>query len=153
MAIGAAFVIFTLLWLIVPQNGLYWLLLLSSCALHGQRVSDGDQGCGFDRITSFTVGTLGENSMNNSITKHNPSNSIFERQTSGLASETRQLISLGHRHNWPFQVLGKAPMLQEPVRLGDWLLVPAQDDSTKVPERAMAKIQAIFAAGIRPQVS
>ncbi len=28
MAIGAAFVIFTLLWLIVPQNGLYWLLLL-----------------------------------------------------------------------------------------------------------------------------
>ncbi len=89
--------------------------------------------------------------MNNSITKHNPSNSIFERQTSGLASETRQLISLGHRHNWPFQVLGKAPMLQEPVRLGDWLLVPAQDDSTKVPERAMAKIQAIFAAGIRPQ--
>ncbi len=26
-AVGAAFVIFTLLWLIVPQNGLYWLLL------------------------------------------------------------------------------------------------------------------------------
>ena len=26
-AVAAAFVIFTLLWLIVPQSGLYWLLL------------------------------------------------------------------------------------------------------------------------------
>jgi len=42
-------------------------------------------------------------------------------------------------------------MVQEPVRLGDWLLIPAQYDSSKIPERAMTRIQAIFAAGIRPQ--
>ena len=89
--------------------------------------------------------------MDNSITKLHATYSIAEREPSGLSPETRKLVTLGQRHYWPFQVLGKAPMVQEPVRLGDWLLIPAQDDSSKIPERAMKRIQAIFAAGIRPQ--
>jgi hypothetical protein len=89
--------------------------------------------------------------MNTSITNLPNSSSVAERALSGLPLETRQLVSLGRRRLWPFQVLGKAPMLQEPVRLGDWLLVPAQDDPTAIPERALARIRAIFAAGIRPQ--
>jgi hypothetical protein len=105
----------------------------------------------FDRIPSVTIGTIGENIMERSITKLHASYSIAKREPSGLSTETRQLVTLGRRHYWPFQLLGRAPMIQEPVRLGDWLLVPAQDDSSKIPERALARIQAIFAAGIRPQ--
>jgi hypothetical protein len=87
------------------------------------------------------------NSSNTALTVSNP----IERGLSDLSIETRQVVSLGRAHHWPFQVLGKAPMVEDPVRLGDWLLVPAQDDSTAIPDRAMERIQAIFAAGIRPQ--
>ena len=68
-----------------------------------------------------------------------------------LSPETGQLLALGKRNRWPFRVLGRAPMLHESVRLGDWLLVPAQADSSPIPERALARIQAIFAAGVRPK--
>ena len=84
--------------------------------------------------------------MNTSITKTSVSTTL-----TGLPVETEQLVSFGRRHSWPFQVLGQAPMVQEPVRLGDWLLVPAQEDSSQIPDRALARIQAIFAAGLRPQ--
>ncbi|MGA7193992.1 MAG: hypothetical protein WBW94_10195 [Anaerolineales bacterium] len=89
--------------------------------------------------------------MNHSITKYPASNSVSESGLSGLPVETQQLVTLGRRHRWPFQVLGKAPMLQEPVRLGDWLLVPAQEDSSAIPARSLKRIQAIFGAGLRPQ--
>ena len=42
-------------------------------------------------------------------------------------------------------------MPENPVRLGDWLLVPAQSDSTAIPVRSLARVHAIFLAGIRPQ--
>lgn len=67
------------------------------------------------------------------------------------SAETRQLMSLAEELKWNSQVLGRAPMPDEPVRLGDWLLTPATADSTPIPERAWERIQAIFAAGIRPQ--
>lgn len=89
--------------------------------------------------------------MDNSITKLHVVDPIIEKDPSGLSPETKRLVTLGHRHYWPFQILGRAPMLQESVRMGDWLLVSAQDDSTKIPEHALTRIQAIFAAGIRPQ--
>jgi hypothetical protein len=84
--------------------------------------------------------------MNTSITKPSASNSI-----AGISPEASQLVTLGRRHRWPFQVLGQAPMLQETVRLGDWFLVPAQEDSSVIPVRSLERIQAIFAAGLRPQ--
>jgi hypothetical protein len=42
-------------------------------------------------------------------------------------------------------------MIEEPVRLGNWLLMPAQQDSTVIPPRAMSRIRAIFDAGLRPR--
>ena len=84
--------------------------------------------------------------MNTSITKPSASNSI-----AGISPEASQLVTLGRRHRWPFQVLGQAPMLQETVRLGDWLLVPAQQDSSAIPARSLERVQAIFGAGLRPQ--
>ena len=76
---------------------------------------------------------------------------LRETQSSVLSPAVGQLLAVGRAHMWPFQPLGQAPMLQEPIRLGDWLLVPAQQDSAPIPARAMARIQAIYAAGARPQ--
>lgn len=68
-----------------------------------------------------------------------------------LAVETRQLLSLGRQEKWSFQVLGQAPMPEKPIRLGEWLVTPAEIDTSVIPARALTRIQAIFAAGIRPQ--
>ena len=63
----------------------------------------------------------------------------------------QELLALGKQEVWDFALLGQAPMPEKPVRLEDWLIVPAQQDSSEIPERAMARVQAIFAAGIRPK--
>jgi hypothetical protein len=65
--------------------------------------------------------------------------------------EVRGLMDLSDQHGWDFAVLGQAPLPTEPVRLGDWLLIPAQEDTSSIPERTLARIQAIFAAGLRPK--
>ena len=63
----------------------------------------------------------------------------------------RELMTLGKDELWDFAVLGQAPMPEKPVRLEDWLIVPAQQDSSDIPEQALTRVQAIFAAGIRPK--
>lgn len=62
-----------------------------------------------------------------------------------------ELMSLAGHNLWDFAVLGQAPMPKEAVRLGDWLLVPSDQDSSEIPDRALARVQAIYAAGIRPK--
>lgn len=42
-------------------------------------------------------------------------------------------------------------MLEEPVRLKDWLLVPAHQDTSHIPPRAMNRVHSLFASGFRPQ--
>lgn len=66
-------------------------------------------------------------------------------------SQGGQFLALGKKMGWPFQVLGKAPMLAEPIRIHDWLLVPAHQDSSPIPPRAYQRIQTIFTSGLRPQ--
>ena len=41
-------------------------------------------------------------------------------------------------------------MLDQPKRVGDWLAVPAHQDTTPLPHHAIERVQAIFEAGIRP---
>ena len=75
----------------------------------------------------------------------------FTGRVANLVSpETRQLMTLGRERRWNFTVLGQAPMLREPKRMGDWLLVPAHQDDSHLPEHALERVKAIFAAGIRP---
>ena len=64
--------------------------------------------------------------------------------------QASQLLDLGRRQNWLFAYLGKAPMLTRPKRVGNWLLVPAQLDSSPLPESAWQRIQTIYAEGIQP---
>jgi len=66
-------------------------------------------------------------------------------------SQTNQLMKLGENQLWTFSILGIAPMPERPVRLKDWLLVPAHQDSSAVPKRTLARIQTIYQAGIRPK--
>lgn len=62
-----------------------------------------------------------------------------------------EYLSLGRRHGWAFAALGYAPMPSQPVRAGRWLLVPIDEDSTQLPGRTLNRIQAIYAAGLRPK--
>jgi len=67
-----------------------------------------------------------------------------------VSPETRRLVNLSRERGWDCAVLGRAPLPEEPVRLGDWLAVPVDQDSSLVPVRALERVQAIYAAGLRP---
>jgi hypothetical protein len=64
---------------------------------------------------------------------------------------TKQLVEFGQKQGWQLNVIGQAPMLEEPIRLKDWLLVPAHEDTSEIPFRALQRVQSLFAAGIRPK--
>ena len=66
-------------------------------------------------------------------------------------SQVQHLLSLGDRMGWHTQVIGRAPMLKETVRLQDWMLVPAHEDTTAIPARTMRRIHTLFSQGLRPQ--
>lgn len=69
----------------------------------------------------------------------------------GQGHEAAEILSLGQLNGWDFCVLGQAPMPAMQIHLGDWLVVPAQQDTSPIPERALERIQAVYAAGLRPQ--
>jgi hypothetical protein len=67
------------------------------------------------------------------------------------SKESQGLLSLGRQRNWDFKILGQAPLPHQPIHLQDWLIVPAHQDSSHIPARALERIQAIFAMGLRPK--
>lgn len=79
------------------------------------------------------------------------STAIAGRVSAAASVETQELMALGTARGWDFRVLGQAPLPEEPVRLGDWLLVPAHQDSSPIPPRALARLRAIFEVGLRPK--
>ena len=89
--------------------------------------------------------------MNNNISMPSSQRNYPDHKDLNNSLETEQLISLGDQYGWGFQVLGQAPFPEAPVRIGDWLLSPAQSDSSLIPARTLSRIQMIYAAGIRPQ--
>jgi hypothetical protein len=68
-----------------------------------------------------------------------------------LGPQTKQLLTLGEENHWPTQILGRAPMLEEPIRVREWVLMPSTMDSTQLPGHAVERIYDIYVAGIRPQ--
>lgn len=70
---------------------------------------------------------------------------------STLSPETRGLITLGRSYGWDFAVLGCAPLPENPVRAGDWLIVPAHQDTSPLPSRTLDRIEKIYASGFRPK--
>jgi len=80
-------------------------------------------------------------------------NQLFLRTPRDCAtnSQAQQFLSLGDRMGWQTEVIGRAPMLKEAVRIQDWLLVPAHEDTTAIPARTLRRIHTIFSQGLRPQ--
>ena len=70
--------------------------------------------------------------------------------TNILATQTQLLLDVGYRFNWNFVQLGKAPIPTQPVRVGEWLIVAAQEDNSMIPRQTMQRIQTIFREGVRP---
>lgn len=66
-------------------------------------------------------------------------------------SETARLLAFGRQNGWDVQVLGQAPLPLVPIHSGGWLIVPAEQDTTPIPERALERIQQVYAAGLRPR--
>ncbi|MBX3004603.1 MAG: hypothetical protein KF821_02100 [Anaerolineales bacterium] len=64
---------------------------------------------------------------------------------------TKELMHLSMREGWVFAILGIAPMPNERIRMSKWEIVPAHLDTSEIPARPLTRIQAIFAAGIRPK--
>jgi len=75
----------------------------------------------------------------------------YPQSTPVLTSEVKGLLTLGRQRNWDFNILGQAPLPRQPIHLQDWLIVPAHQDSSQIPARALGRIQAIFAMGLRPK--
>jgi len=67
------------------------------------------------------------------------------------STESQGLLTLGRQRNWDLNILGQAPLPRQPIHLQDWLIVPAHQDSSHIPARALERIQAIFAMGLRPK--
>jgi len=85
--------------------------------------------------------------------KEQSANQLFLKTPGDLTtrSQAQQLLTLGDRMGWQTQVIGRAPMLKEAVRLQDWMLVPAHEDTTAIPARTMHRIRTIFSQGLNPQ--
>ena len=67
-----------------------------------------------------------------------------------LATQTQLLMNVGYKFNWDFVNLGKAPIPEQPVRAGEWLIVSATEDSSPIPRQTMHRIKTIYQEGIRP---
>lgn len=65
--------------------------------------------------------------------------------------QERQIMQVAAARKFPFRVLGVAPAPVQPVFTHNWWLVPATDDHSQIPARAMERVQAIYAAGIHPK--
>ena len=88
----------------------------------------------------------------NTTRQTNSLTALIAAQLIHLASpQTRQLVAFGQQQGWACNGLGQAPMPEKAARLGKWLIVPAYLDSSPIPDRAMKRIQAIYASGLRPK--
>ena len=89
--------------------------------------------------------------MYNSKRRAAPAQVIAQRLTPALSPHVRDLKSLGRRVNWKCAILGHAPLPEEPIRYGEWLIVPIHLDSSPIPPRALERVQAIYSAGLTPR--
>ena len=71
--------------------------------------------------------------------------------TENRSAEVSQFASLGRRFSGGFRPIGSACMLERPVFVDGWWLVPMGEDSSAIPRRACRRVEAIYAAGLRPK--
>jgi hypothetical protein len=74
-----------------------------------------------------------------------------ELRLAEASRDARELLGLGRRLTWDVQPLGRGPLLRQSVFVGGWWLVPVAEDKTRIPRRALERVTAIYAAGLRPK--
>jgi hypothetical protein len=75
----------------------------------------------------------------------------IRRTPTFVSPDTQCLLTIGKQRDWDFVVLGQAPLPLQKVQLGDWLVVPADQDDSHIPIRAWERVHAIYEAGLRPK--
>ena len=65
-------------------------------------------------------------------------------------TEAERLMDLGRQGGWRPSVVGRGPMPEQAFRAGDWVVVPATEDSSEVPPWALERVQAVYREGFRP---
>jgi hypothetical protein len=63
-------------------------------------------------------------------------------------ADSQQVLEFGKSQGWNCEVLGHAPMPEEPVRIGNWLAVPADLDMATSHPRVQEKLRALTSAGL-----
>lgn len=89
--------------------------------------------------------------MQTNIQQYSNRSATPQRYAPVESRRVQEVIEVGRHELWDFTVIGQAPMPEESMRLGDWLVIPAHQDSTEIPDRALARVQALFNAGVRPK--
>jgi len=88
--------------------------------------------------------------MNNVTQTNSWSMTISTLFATAISPQTRQLLSLGHNQGWDCRILGQAPMPNDPVRLGDYLIIPAEQDTSPMPDRTKQRVQKILDDDVGP---
>ena len=83
---------------------------------------------------------------NRSIVRSHPTELLAQ-----VGPETRQIFRLAEQKGWDFNLLGQAQLPKELTQLDQWIIVPANQDSSEIPARTYKRIQTLFANGIRPK--
>lgn len=65
-------------------------------------------------------------------------------------TEAERLMDLGRQGGWRPSIVGRGPVPEEAFRDGDWVVVPATEDSSEVPAWALERIQSVYREGFRP---
>jgi hypothetical protein len=66
-------------------------------------------------------------------------------------TDAEELVNLGKRHAWQVRTMGRAPVLQQPVYVNGWWLIPVGEDDSRIPKRAQKRVATIYASGLRPR--
>ena len=60
---------------------------------------------------------------------------------------TREAVLVGWEHHWPFRILARACMIDEPIRYNDWLFIPEDQDTSIIPYEASKRVDVLRETG------
>ena len=68
-----------------------------------------------------------------------------------MSPQVQEMVEVGRSRHWEFKPMCRAPLPERPIFYNEWWLVPAEQDNSLIPVRAYERIQALYAAGVRPK--
>lgn len=68
-----------------------------------------------------------------------------------ISNEAKEVLTMAREKHWGVRIIGEGDMLTSHVHEDDWLYIPLEQDHSIIPKRALDRLRAIKAAGIRTQ--